>query len=477
MRRLSLVLPVLAGCVAVETHAPRPGPNVVLIVTDDQGWADVGCYGAQGFATPHLDRLAREGMRWTDFYAAQPVCSASRASILTGCYPNRVGIAGALTPGAVHGLAESETTLGELARGRGYATAAIGKWHLGHRPPFLPTRHGFERWFGVPYSHDMWPFHPDGPKPWVDLPLMRGDSVVAYNAEPGTLTRACSEEALGFVRDCAREERPFFLYLAHPLPHVPLGTAPEFRGRTSTPFGDVIEELDHETGRLLELLDELDLAEDTLVLFTSDNGPWTPYGEHAGNVGPLRESKGTVFEGGVRVPMIARWPGRIPAGAVSSTPAMTIDLLPTIASWIGAPLPPLQIDGIDLAPVLEGRAASTVLRPLFFYYESNQLQAVRCGRWKLHFPHSYRYTDEMERASGGKPAKYPVRQLEQSLFDLDSDLGERRDVAAEHPIVVAQLSGLAEVMRVRLGDSLRQRQGRDNRPAGRLDTPAAPRAP
>ncbi len=463
---MKLAAIALLTLLAQEPSTPRiERPNVVLIVTDDQGWADVGCYGARDFATPNLDRLAREGARLTSFYAAQPVCSASRAAILTGCYPNRVGIAGALVPASTHGLAESETTVAELARERGYATAFFGKWHLGHLPPFLPTRHGFDEWFGVPYSHDMWPFHPDGPKPWTDLPRMRGDAVLELNPDPGTWTHACSEEALRFVRE--HKDEPFFLYLAHPLPHVPLGTSPEFRGRTSTAYGDVIEEIDHETGRLLDLLDELALADDTLVLFTSDNGPWTPYGEHAGSSGPWRESKGTVFEGGVRVPFLARFPGRIPAGLASDEPAMGIDLLPTIASWIGAPLPALPIDGRDISPTLTG--SSSPPRPFFFWYESNELQAVRYGRWKLHFPHRHRFTDDMPRAVGGRPAAYPTREIGLALFDLDADPGERHDVAALHPTVVAQLSGLAHSMRQRLGDSLTSTRGTENRPAGRTD--------
>ncbi|NUP95200.1 MAG: sulfatase [Planctomycetaceae bacterium] len=463
--RVVLLATLATACASPAPRPPRASPNVVLIFTDDQGWADVGCQGARGFSTPNLDRLASEGARLTNFYAAQPVCSASRAAILTGCYPNRIGIAGALAPSSTHGLAQSETTLAELLKERGYATALFGKWHLGHLPQFLPTRHGFDEWFGVPYSHDMWPFHPDGPKPWTDLPRMRGDTVLELNPDPGTWTRAVSEEALRFVREHADE--PFFLYLPHPLPHVPLGTSPEFRGRTATAYGDVIEELDHETGRLLALLDELDLARDTIVIFASDNGPWTPYGEHAGNVGPLRESKGTVFEGGVRVPCIVRWPGHVPAGRVIDEPAMTIDVLPTVAAWTGARAPELPIDGCDISATLEARPHDTSPRPFFFWYESNELQAVRYGRWKLHFPHSYRFTDEMERATGGRPAKYPVRQLELSLFDLETDLGERHDVSAEHPTVVAQLSGLAQAMRVRLGDSLRGVRGTENRPAGR----------
>ncbi len=463
-RALVLLIALFASC-ATAGGAARPAPNVILIVTDDQGWADLGSYGAEGFATPRLDRLASQGVRFTDFYVSQPVCSASRASILTGCYANRIGIEGALGPSSKNGLAERETTIAELARARGYATAAVGKWHLGHLPPFLPSRHGFDRWFGIPYSHDMWPFHPDGPANWGDLPLKRDDSVVALNPDPNTLTHAFSEEALEFVRENARSSRPFFLYLAHPLPHVPLGVGSGFAGSSQQGrYGDVIQELDFEVGRLLDTLDELDIARNTLVIFTSDNGPWTPYGEHAGSAGPLRESKGTTFEGGVRVPFIARWPGRIPAGSVCREPAMTIDLLPTIAHWIDAPLPDLAIDGVDIAALLEGRSRSLEPRPLFFYYESNELQALRYGQWKLHFPHSHRYTDEMPRASGGKPARYPMRQIELSLFDLENDPGERRNVAAFHPDIVTELSRLADGMRSRLGDSLTSRTGSENRP-------------
>ena len=478
MRALLLLTAILAACRALPrasapTATPDAAPrNVVVIFTDDQGWADLGVQGAQGFATPHLDRLASEGTRFTSFYVAQPVCSASRAALLTGCYPNRIGIRGALGPDARHGIHADETTLAELCRAQGFATACFGKWHLGHHPEFLPTRHGFDEYYGLPYSNDMWPLHPETPKAYPPLPLIDGAEVIATNPDQSLLTRALTARAIDFIERQAAEDRRFLLYLAHPMPHVPLYTAPAFTGVADTRYGDVLEEIDWSVGEVLAALARAGVEEDTLVLFASDNGPWLSYGDHAGSTGPLREGKGTTFEGGVRVPCLARWPGRVPAGAVCDTPWMTIDVLPTVARLIDAPLPARAVDGRDASALLLGRPHDAERGPheaLFFYYHANDLEAVRSGRWKLHLPHGYRTMAGRAPGRGGMPGKYDYgARTELALYDLRADPGETRDVAAQHPDEVARLLGLVEAMRADLGDGLTDRPATGDRAPGRL---------
>ncbi len=418
-------------------------PNIVLIFTDDQGYGDVGCYGAEGFETPHLDRMASQGIRFTDFYVAQPVCGASRAALLTGCYPNRIRLHGAPDHRARHGIHPDETILAELLKPFGYATAIYGKWHLGHMPPFLPTRHGFDEYFGLPYSNDMWPYHPERPDDYVDLPLIEGETIVDYNPDMNNLTTWYTERAVGFIR--RNRSRPFFLYLPHSMAHVPLGVSEKFRGRSAQGlYGDVMMELDWSVGEVLRTLSELGLEEDTLVLFTSDNGPWISYGDRAGSAGPLREAKGTTWDGGVRVPFIARWPGRIPEGAVCREPAMTIDILPTIAGLLGAELPAHPIDGKDIWPLLSGEPGAVSPQEAYYFYQGNRLEAVRSGRWKLHFPHAYRTLAGREGGAGGMPVRYEQAKTGLALFDLAADPGESRDLAEDFPEVVGRLTAMAQ---------------------------------
>ena len=464
---LSLVA-LVVGCAGLP-RGERP-PNVVIVFTDDQGWADIGVQGAQGFRTPNLDRIAAEGVRLTDFYVAQPVCSASRAALLTGCYPNRIGISGALGPAARHGIHADEVTLGELCRSRGYATAHFGKWHLGHLPEFLPTRHGFDEYYGIPYSNDMWPYHPESPDAWGDLPTIEGESVVGYNTDQNRFTGDFTARAVSFIERCGDE--PFFVYLAHPMPHVPLHASTAFRGRSAHGlYGDVIEEIDASVGAILDALERTGNARRTLVLFASDNGPWLSSGDHAGSTGPLREGKGTTFEGGVRVPFLAWWPGRIPAGRVSAEPAMTIDVLPTLAGLLGAPLPERPIDGRDIWPILAGEpGARSPHEALFFYYHGNDLEALRSGRWKLHFPHGYRSMAGRSPGTGGIPGKYDHgARTGLELYDLETDIGESTNVASEHPEVVAELVARADAMRADLGDDLKEVAPNGAREPGRVE--------
>lgn len=481
---MSKWLHFLAAClpgfiVALAAPAPAVLPNVVIIFADDLGYGDLGCYGARGYRTPNLDRLAAEGMRFTSFYAAQAVCSASRAALLTGCYPNRVGVLSALGPNAKTGINPAELTLAEVLKTRGYATAIFGKWHLGDAPEFLPTRHGFDEYFGLPYSNDMWPFHPDyvdlppeaaqRKRGYPDLPLIEGGRVVIQPvtaAHQARLTTWYTERAVDFI--ARHRDRPFFLYVPHAMPHVPLFVSEKFKGKSRAGlYADVIREIDWSVGRILQALRRHRLDARTLVIFSSDNGPWLLYGNHAGSAGPLREGKATVFEGGVRVPFIARWPGRIPAGRVCAEVATLMDLLPTLAKLAGAEPPAdRRIDGRDIWLLLSAAPGARTPHEAFYYYWGRELQAVRSGPWKLHFPHTYPKPSPPGR--DGRPGRYAQLEIGRALFNLDRDVGETRDLAAEHPDVVRRLEALAEIARADLGDTATKREGSGVRPPGRL---------
>jgi len=444
----------------------RP-PNFVIVFADDQGYQDVGVFGSPDIDTPNLDRMAAEGIRFTDFYVGQAVCSASRASLLTGCYPNRIGILGALNPSSTIGINAKERTIAEILKTRGYATAIYGKWHLGHQRQFLPQHHGFDEYFGLPYSNDMWPNHPSEKFP--DLPLIEGDEVIQRNPDQTKLTTWYTEHALRFIE--RNRDRPFFLYLAHSMPHVPLFVSDKYRGKSRRGlYGDVIMEIDWSVGEILRILKQFNLDQQTLVIFTSDNGPWLRYGDHAGSAGPLREGKMTTFEGGFREPCIVRWPGKIPAGAVCREIAMTIDFLPTLARLAGAEVPTDRIlDGKDIWSLMSGQPGATTPHEAVLYYWGEELQGIRSGKWKLHVPHSYRRSDSP--GKGGKPGDEVVRQIGLELFDLEEDIGENINVAARHPEVVKRLAGSLESARKDLGDSLTGQQGRNVRPPGRIEGP------
>ncbi|MCD6307922.1 MAG: sulfatase [Candidatus Latescibacteria bacterium] len=418
-------------------------PNIVIIFTDDQGYQDVGCFGSPSIDTPNLDRMAREGRRFTDFYVAQAVCGASRAALLTGCYPNRIGIRGAPGPNSRVGIHDDETTLAEIVKQRDYTAAIFGKWHLGDSPQFLPTRHGFDEYFGLPYSNDMWPFHPENPRHWPPLPLIEGEEVIELNPDQTMLTTWYTERAVRFIE--RNRERPFFLYLAHSMPHVPLFVSDKFKGKSKRGlYGDVIMEIDWSVGEVLHALERCGLDENTLVLFTSDNGPWLSYGDHAGSALPLREGKGTAWDGGVREPAIVRWKGVVPPGTVCREPAMTIDVLPTAAKLIGARLPSHIIDGMDIMPLIRGDEGAVSPHEAYYFYWGDSLQAVRSGRWKLHLPHRYRTLDGRPGGRDGIPVAYSQAETGPVLFDLENDVGETTDVAKAHPDVAARLTSMAE---------------------------------
>jgi arylsulfatase A-like enzyme len=400
------------------TDASRP--NVVLVFTDDQGYGDLGCFGSPYVDTPNVDRMAAEGARFTDFQAA-PVCTPSRAALMTGSYAARVGLAeGVLFPGDDEGLHPDEVTVADVLSGAGYATTCIGKWHLGDHHPFLPTDHGFDSYFGIPYSNDMREENPNATRPLPPLPLVRDDEVIEEKPDQSRLTRRYTDEAISFVEDHAGEE-PFFCYLAHTMPHVPLYASEPFEGGSyGGLYGDVIEEIDHGVGRLLDALDRAGVAEDTLVIYTSDNGPWLAMDHDGGDPGPLRGGKQTAYEGGHRVPTVVRWPGVVPAGTVCRELATTMDLLPTLAGLAGVPdAAPADrvVDGVDVSSLLAEPETAATPREEFAYFDSGgDLRAVRDDEGQKYYPE------------------------EGELYDLHRDVGERTDVSDDRPAVVARLA-------------------------------------
>lgn len=446
-------------------------PNIVMIFIDDLGYGDLGCYGAQGYETPNLDLMAKEGVRFTDFYSAQPVCSASRSAMMTGCYPSRVSIMGALSPQARIGLHPDEMTMAELLKQKGYATAIFGKWHLGCKEPLLPTNQGFDEYLGLPYSNDMSPLPEHNPRPnaakaYPPIPLLEGTKEIEMEPDQSKLTTLYTERSVKFIK--ANKNKPFFLYLPHTMVHVPLYVSDKFKGKTKRGlFGDVMEEVDWSVGEILKTLKDEGLDDNTLVMFTSDNGPWAIFGNHAGNAGPLRESKGNTHDGGVREPFIARWPGRIPAGITCTEPAMTIDVFATVAKLTGAPLPNHPIDGKDIWPLLSGQpGAKSPHEALFFYYGNNELQAMRSGQWKLMFPHKSNSIEGATLGADGKPGVFVSKTEGLELYDLNDDIGEKTNVADRHPDVMVRLQAMADKMRHELGDTLTKTTGTGVRPHG-----------
>jgi arylsulfatase A-like enzyme len=411
-------------------------PNVILIFTDDQGYNDLGCFGSETISTPNIDALAKSGIRLTDFHVPSPVCSPSRAGLLTGCYPKRVGMhRHVLFPQSTYGLNPEELTIADHLKANGYATACIGKWHLGHLPEFLPRAQGFDSYFGIPYSNDM--NHPENKRTskvpsdtlWADqetavtywnTPLVLNEVIIEVPVDQRTITRRYTDKAIEFIT--SNKDRPFFLYLPHSMPHIPLYVPEDaYDADPANAYKCVIEHIDAETGRITKTLQDLGIEKDTIVIYTSDNGPWLRFKNHGGSAKPLRDGKSTTFEGGQRVPCIISWPGRIPSGKVSAELASTIDLLPTIAALTGKPLdPPKKIDGVDISRTLLEEVKSP--RDEFLHYASNgQIEGIRQGDWKL----------LVKKAKGGKP------QL--MLFDLRNDIGESNNLASEYPEKVSML--------------------------------------
>ncbi|MBT8180406.1 MAG: sulfatase [Eudoraea sp.] len=471
---LSILILFIARCEHKKEEAisgEMKPPNIVLIFTDDQGYQDVGAFGAQDIPTPHLDKMAKEGVKLTSFYAAQAVCSASRAGLLTGCYPNRIGIHNAFMPDSKIGLNPSETTIAEMLRSKGYATGIFGKWHLGDHPDFLPGKHGFDEYFGIPYSNDMWPFHPQqGPVfNFGPLPLYDNQAIIDTLTNQSQLTTQITERSVDFIN--RNKDRPFFLYVPHPQPHAPLFVSDKFRGKSGRGlYGDVIMEIDWSVGQILDALKSHNLDENTVVIFTSDNGPWLSYGNHAGSALPFREGKGTAWEGGHREPFIMRYPAGLKGGRTIDVAVMAIDILPTIAAITGSKLPEAAIDGKSAWELLKGDSKKSPQEAYYFYYRVNELHGIRYGKWKLYFPHNYRTMKGQRPGKDGLPGNYVHLDLNEiELYDLSEDLSETTNVAAEYPEVVQEIEKLADKMRKKLGDSLKDMDGTDNRPAGTIE--------
>lgn len=446
-------------------------PNIIIIFTDDQGYQDVGCFGSPDIETPHLDQMAKDGIRLTNFYAAQAVCSASRAAILTGCYPNRLGVHGAFMPKAKKGLNLSEVTIAEMLKEQGYQTGIFGKWHLGDHPKFSPLQQGFDEYFGIPYSNDMWPYHPQqGPIFDFDvLPLYENEKIIDTLTDQSNLTTQITERSVNFISK--NKNQPFFLYVAHPQPHVPLFVSEKFKGKSKRGlYGDVIMEIDWSVGQILQALKENNLEENTLVIFTSDNGPWLNYGEHAGSALPLREGKGTALEGGQREPCIIQFPKKITAGRTIDVPMMTIDILPTIAQLTNANLPKNKIDGKNIWDIWTGESTQSPHQAYFFYYHQNELHGVRYQNWKMYFPHRYRTLNGRAGGKDGLPVPYDYNQIDSiELYDLAQDISETRNMAKQYPEVIEKIKSLADEMRNELGDALLKKEGKGNRMIGKVE--------
>lgn len=453
-------------------------PNIVIIFIDDMGYADVGCFGATDYATPNIDRLAEEGMRFTNFYASQAVCSASRGSLLTGCYSERISILGALNAYSNIGIHSEEVLIPEMLKEKGYATGIFGKWHLGHHEEFMPLQHGFDEYVGLPYSNDMWGIGFDGlPREeannwktnYPPLLLFEGNTAmdtIADLEDQAKLTTIYTEKAVEFIKE--NKKHPFFLYLPHSMVHVPIGVSDKFKGKSGKGlFADVMMELDWSVGEILKTLEENGLSDNTLVIFSSDNGPWLNFGNHAGSAGPLREGKGSMWEGGPRVSTLMKWPGKIPAGIINDQLASTIDILPTLSEITDASLPENEIDGVSILPLLFGEVDKSP-RAYFYYYFMGDFIGIRDDRWKLVFPHEYTSYVDIEMGKDGFPGTPNIGILEEmELYDLENDIGETENLIHQYPEIAKELEQIANEARDKLGDRILNIKGTSIRKPGR----------
>jgi arylsulfatase A-like enzyme len=471
MKRILIVLTMTFLVFNVKGQKNDRLPNIIIIYIDDMGYGDVSPYNHEISYTPNFQWLAQNGLTLTDFYVSQAVCSASRSSLLTGCYSNRLGIHGALFPRSKIGLHPDEMTIADMLKARGYSTKAIGKWHLGAPKEFLPTRQGFDEYYGIPYSNDMW--NKDRPvKDLPPLPLIENEITIDTVIEQSWFTQRFTEKALEFID--RKKSGPFFLYLAHPMPHVPIYVSDKFKGKSGKGlYPDVIMEIDWSVGEIINKLKKLNIDEKTLLIVASDNGPWLPYGNHAGITKGLRESKGTSWEGGVRTPCLMYWKGKLSKGVRISTPIMNIDILPTIAYLTGSSLPEKPIDGVNVWKVLGNDAKEkelVSLRPLFIYYNTNELQAMRWKNWKLYFPHTFNSMDGITPGNDGSRAQTKQVKLESmELYDLINDKVEKINLASKFPEIVAQMNAMADEMRNKIGDNLKGIKGSENREPGRVE--------
>lgn len=468
MKRIFFVITLSFLGFSVDSQKNDRLPNIIIIYIDDMGYGDISPYNSEITYTPNFQWLSDNGLTLTDFYVSQAVCSASRTSLLTGCYSNRLGIHGALFPDSKIGLNPAEITIADLLKAKKYATAAIGKWHLGSRQEFLPLQQGFDYYYGIPYSNDMW--SKNTTRQFPPLPLIENETAIDTISDQSWFTQRFTEKAIDFID--ANRSKPFFLYLAHPMPHVPIYASKKFEGRSGKGmYADVIMELDWSIGEIIKKLKKLRIEENTLLIVASDNGPWLPFGNHAGITNGLRESKGTSWEGGVRTPCLVYWKGKLKKGVKIDAPVMNIDILPTIAYLTKSSLPEKPIDGLNIWPVLSGVETESIRqRPLFIYYNTNELQAMRFQKWKLYFPHSYNSMKGITPGNDGKRAQTILVKLESTeLYDLSNDKGEKVNLASQFPQVVIQLNAMADEIRKKIGDSLKGIKGTENREPGRSE--------
>lgn len=466
MKKAITLFLTAAATVPVAAQKAPSHVNFIVINLDDVGYGDFSCNGAYGYRTPNIDKMAGEGIQFTHFLAAQPISGASRAGLLTGCYPNRIGFSGAPGPNCPYGIHEDEMTLGELVKQKNYQTAIYGKWHLGDAQQFLPLQNGFDEYYGLPYSNDMWPFHPQQGEVFnfPDLPTIEGNKVVGYNTDQTKFTTDYTTRAVSFIKK--NKKQPFFIYLAHSMPHVPLAVSDKFKGKSEQGlYGDVMMEIDWSVGELLKALRQEGLEENTLVILTSDNGPWANYGNHAGSAAGLREAKATTFDGGNRIPCIMYWKGQIKPGTVCNKLTSNIDLFPTLAEISGAPLPQHKIDGVSMLPLIKGDEKANPRASFVYYFNRNDLEAVTDGNFKLVFPHKYTTYEEYVPGNDGQPGRLTNRELRTSeLYDLRRDPGERYNVITQYPEAAAKLMKIADEMRKDLGDNLTRKAPTGARP-------------
>ena len=467
LKYLSTLLVVfLFGC----SKSTEKSPNIVFILTDDLAYADLSSYGSEFIETPNLDKMADDGVKMTSYYAAQAVCSASRAAILTGCYPNRLGISGAFGPKSKRGINPDEFLLSEMLKENNYKTGIFGKWHLGDAEKFLPTNHGFDEFYGILFSNDMWKFHPERPEGYPDdLMLYRNETPIQSIIDQSDLTKDITDESIRFIEK--NKDNQFFLYIAHPQPHVPLFASKDFNGSTGNGlFADVISEIDFSVGRVIEALEKNNLTENTIVVFTSDNGPWLSYGDHAGSSGIYREGKGTAWEGGQRVPCIIKYPSEIKAKTIIDEPVMGIDWMPTFSHITGSKLSDNKIDGKNIWPLLTQKENKSPHEELYFYYRQNELHAVRSGNWKLYFPRSYRTLNGKPGGKDGMPVKYEYNEVKSNeLYNLKEDPSEMKNVYMENIEKAKELEKMGENARQELGDALTSIVGDGVRKIGTID--------
>lgn len=466
---------VLATCNPPDKEDKQevPVPNILLIITDDQGYGDLSSFGAQDIHTPSIDALGEEGSKYTRFYVPQSQCTPSRAGLMTGCYPNRVGVDWVFLPHSTTGLNPEEETIADILKPVGYTSAYFGKWHLGHHAEFLPTNQGFDEYFGIPYSNDMWPLNPRKDYTFPPLPLIENTTAIDTVDEEiqKNMTRLLTQKTISFIK--RNKSQPFFAVLSHPMPHVPLYVSDQFNGKSKRGlYGDVMMELDWSTGEIMKTIKELGLGENTMVLFMSDNGPWIAYGNHGGATGGLKEGKETSFEGGISSPLLIRYPAKIPAGKTIDTPINAIDLLPTLAHLAKAKLPSKKIDGKNIIAQLTGTSENMAHDAYYFYMNKNQLEAVMTERWKLILPHSFNSLNGKQGERDGALAVYEKISVGLGLYDLINDRNETQNVANNHPKIVEQLMIKADSIRQILGDKIADIQGSEVRPLGEIQSPS-----